>query len=103
MRVSHSSPFVHAAPVASCTVRRMTTTYPLTPEDREIQERARTFVDEQLIPWEQHAEEHGGTIPDEAREQHHVAAIDLGFYAMNLPEDLGGTGYTTLQQVLVSE
>jgi acyl-CoA dehydrogenase len=81
----------------------MTATYPFTSEDREIQQRARTFVDEQLIPWEQHAEEHGGSIPDEAREQHHVAAIDLGFYAMNLPEDLGGTGYTTLQQVLVSE
>ena len=94
---------VHAASVTSCTVPRMTTTYPLTPEDRDIQQRARAFVDEQLIPWEHHAEEHGGTIPDEAREQHHAAAIDLGFYAMNLPEDLGGTGYTTLQQVLVSE
>jgi acyl-CoA dehydrogenase len=81
----------------------MTTTYPLTDEDREIQQRARTFVDEQLIPWEQHAEEHGGHIPEDVREQHHAAAIDLGFYAMNLPKELGGTAYTTLQQVLVSE
>jgi alkylation response protein AidB-like acyl-CoA dehydrogenase len=81
----------------------MTTTYPLPPEDRDIQQRARTFVDEELIPWEQLAEEHGGQIPDEAHERHHAMAIDLGFYAMNLPKHLGGTGYTTVQQVLVSE
>ena len=39
------------------------TTYPLTDEDREIQDRTRRFVDEDLIPWEQHAEEHGGADP----------------------------------------
>ena len=33
-------------------------TYPMTPEDAEIQRRARAFVDEELIPWEQRAEEH---------------------------------------------
>ena len=78
-------------------------TYPMAPEDREIQERARRFVDEELIPWEQHAEEHGGRIPDDVRERHHRLAIDLGLYAMNMPTDLGGGGFTTFQQVLVSE
>ena len=39
------------------------TTYPLTAEDREIQDRTRRFVEEDLIPWEQHAEEHDGAIP----------------------------------------
>jgi acyl-CoA dehydrogenase len=78
-------------------------TYPMSPEDEEIQQRARTFVDEELIPWEQHAEEHAGQIPDEAREKHHRMAIDLGLYAMNMPKELGGTGMTVLQQVLVSE
>ena len=39
------------------------TTYPLSDTDREIQERTRRFVDEDLIPWELHAEEHGGKIP----------------------------------------
>lgn len=38
-------------------------TYPMTDEDRDIQERARRFADEELIPWEVHAEEHGGRIP----------------------------------------
>jgi alkylation response protein AidB-like acyl-CoA dehydrogenase len=79
------------------------TTYPLSPEDRAIQDRARRFVDEELIPWEQHAEEHGGAIPVEDKQRHHDLVIELGFSGMNLPKELGGGGYTTLQQVLVSE
>ncbi len=78
-------------------------TYPMTEEDRGIQETARRFVDEELIPWENHAEEHGGRIPDEARERHHRSAIDLGLFAMNMPKELGGGGFTMFQQVLVSE
>ena len=78
-------------------------TYPMTDEDRDIQERARRFVDEELIPWEVHAEEHGGRIPQEARERHRRMAIELGLFAMNMPKELGGGGLTMLQQVLVSE
>src|SRR5512134_2761299 len=78
-------------------------TYPMTEEDRRIQETAGRFVDEELIPWENHAEEHGGRIPDEARERHHRSAIDLGLFAMNMPKELGGGGFTMFQQVLVSE
>ena len=37
------------------------------------------------------------------REAHHRKAIDLGLFAMNMPVELGGTGMTMLQQVLVSE
>jgi alkylation response protein AidB-like acyl-CoA dehydrogenase len=79
------------------------TTYRLSDADRQIQERARRFVDEELIPWEQHAEEHDGRIPEEEREKHVRTAKELGLFAMNMPRDLGGTGMTTLQQVLVSE
>jgi alkylation response protein AidB-like acyl-CoA dehydrogenase len=75
----------------------------MTDEDREIQERARRFVDEELIPHEVEAEMNGGRLPDEVREKHHRMAIDLGLYAMNMPKELGGGGMTTLQQVLVSE
>jgi alkylation response protein AidB-like acyl-CoA dehydrogenase len=78
-------------------------TYPMSEEDRRIQDAARRFVDEDLVPWETHAEEHGGQIPDEVREAHHRRAIELGLYAMNMPTELGGTGLTTFQQVLVSE
>jgi acyl-CoA dehydrogenase len=78
-------------------------TYPLADEDRAIRDRARVFVDDQLIPWEQHAEEHEGRIPDDVGDEHRKMAIDLGFSGMNLPTELGGGGYTMLQQVLVSE
>jgi alkylation response protein AidB-like acyl-CoA dehydrogenase len=78
-------------------------TYPLSDADRAIQDRARAFVDDELIPWEQHAEEHEGRIPDEDVIRHHELAIELGFYGMNLPKELGGGGYTVLQQTLVSE
>ncbi|MEX1263038.1 MAG: acyl-CoA dehydrogenase family protein [Actinomycetota bacterium] len=79
------------------------TTYPLSDEDRAIQERTRHFVDEDLIPWEERAEANQGQIPDDVRNQHHDKAIELGLFAMNMPTELGGTGLTTLQQVLVSE
>ena len=75
----------------------------LSEEDVEIQRRARRFVEDELIPWEVHAEEHDGRIPDDVRAGHHRRAIELGLYAMNMPEDLGGGGFSTFQQVLVSE
>jgi alkylation response protein AidB-like acyl-CoA dehydrogenase len=79
------------------------TTYPLSDQDRDIQARARRLVDEDLIGWEQHAEEHDGRIPEEEHHRHEERARELGLSAMNLPTDLGGGGFTMLQQVLVSE
>src|SRR5947209_15465256 len=79
------------------------TSYPMSDEDREIQERARRFVDEELIPWEVHAEMHEGGIPDDVRRRHHDLAVELGLFAMNMPRSLGGTEMTMLQQTLVSE
>ena len=79
------------------------TTYPLSDEDREVQERTRRFVDEDLIPWEQHAEEHDGKIPSDVRKAQKQKARDLGLSAMNLPTELGGGGFSMLRQVLVSE
>jgi acyl-CoA dehydrogenase len=71
--------------------------------DRQIQERARRFVDDELIPHEVEAEMHGGRLPDDVREKHHRMAIDLGLWAMNMPRELGGGGLSMFQQVLVSE
>jgi alkylation response protein AidB-like acyl-CoA dehydrogenase len=75
----------------------------LSSDDLDLRERARRFVDEELVPWELHAEEHGGRIPDDVREGHRQTAKELGLFAMNMPRELGGGGFTTLQQVLVSE
>jgi acyl-CoA dehydrogenase len=71
--------------------------------DRKIQERARRFVDDELIPWEVHAEEHEGHIPEDVRKGQRRQARELGLASMNMPKELGGGGFTMLQQVLVSE
>jgi acyl-CoA dehydrogenase len=77
-------------------------TYPMTSEDRDIQDRARAFVDE-LIPHEVHAELHGGELPDGVEEAAERRAEEIGFGAINMPKELGGGGFTTFQQVLVQE
>ena len=71
--------------------------------DREIQERARRFVDEELIPLEVETELSGGKLSEDVREKHHHMAIELGLWAMNMPKELGGGGLSMFQQVLVSE
>src|SRR3989304_8207233 len=78
-------------------------TYPRSSEDRRIQGTGRRFVDEELIPHEGEAEVNGGRIPDEVRERHRRLAMELGLSSMNMPKELGGGGFSMLQQVLVSE
>jgi acyl-CoA dehydrogenase len=77
--------------------------YPMSDDDRRIQETARGFVDEELIPLEVEAEMHEGVIPDEVRRRHRDRAKELGLQSMNMPKELGGGGLSTFQQVLVSE
>jgi alkylation response protein AidB-like acyl-CoA dehydrogenase len=74
----------------------------LSEADRDVQAAARAFVDE-LIPWEVEAEEHGGELPAHAVKQQRERVRELGFQAVNMPRELGGGGFTMLQQVLVSE
>jgi acyl-CoA dehydrogenase len=76
--------------------------YPLTDEDRAIQEAARTLADE-LIPFEVEAEMNDGELPPEVIEKHEQRVRDLGLIAINMPKELGGGGFTTFQQVLVEE
>jgi len=78
-------------------------TYLMSSEDRRIKEAARGFVEEELIPWEQHAEEHGGEVPKEVAHRWRDSAMRLGLFSMNMPRELGGSGMTTFQQTLVSE
>ena len=76
--------------------------YGLTPADLDLQRRARELTDE-LIGFERTAEEHDGRLPDEVAKSHHERAIELGLYATNMPESVGGPGCSSLQQVLVQE
>ena len=68
--------------------------YGLTPEDLELQARARGFADE-LIPHEQYAEEHGGELPDGRRAPARgPGRSSSGLTATNIPIELGGRGCT---------
>jgi len=81
----------------------MTLSRNLTPEEADVQQRVRQFVDEVLIPLEVTAELAGGPLP--AAEVAHVRAKALelrvagGMYA---PE-FGGQGWTTTQWYLAEE
>jgi acyl-CoA dehydrogenase len=77
--------------------------YPLTDEDRELQERARRLVDEELIPCEVEAEMNGGDLPADVIERHKRRVRELGLAAINMPRSLGGAGLTMFQQALVQE
>ena len=76
--------------------------YGLSDEDLRIQARAATFAEE-LIPLETEAELSGGDLPKEVTAGHAARARELGLCATNMPRELGGLGYTALQQVLVQE
>lgn len=76
--------------------------YGLTEDDLRIRDTARGFADS-LIPYEVEAELAGGILPKGMTSQFKSRAIELGLYATNMPESVGGRGYTALQQVLVQE
>jgi acyl-CoA dehydrogenase len=71
--------------------------------DLAIQERARAFVDEELIPYEVQAELADGELLPDVLERHERRARELGFGAINMPKELGGDGLTMFQQALVQE
>ncbi|MDP9135394.1 MAG: acyl-CoA dehydrogenase [Actinomycetota bacterium] len=82
---------------------------PLTPipdlDERALalQGRARTFVDEVLIPLEQEAERRGGVLPDEAIAEVRAAGIAAGLNGgLHAPEH-GGQGWTMTEWALVEE
>jgi acyl-CoA dehydrogenase len=81
----------------------MTATPQLATEPDAVAERARRFVDEQLIPREQAAERAGGRLP-----QAEVAAIRTAALEAGLPGGLhavehGGQGWSHVAWVLVEE
>lgn len=71
--------------------------------DLDLQQRARGFVDDELIPHEVEAELNGGHLPADVLDRQHRRADALGLLGISVPAEHGGPGYTTLQQALVSE
>ena len=69
----------------------------LTSEQRMLADSAQAFVSEELLPLEVEVERNGEVSPEQG-EQIKRKAIEMGFYAANLPESVGGGGldYTSL-------
>jgi acyl-CoA dehydrogenase len=77
---------------------------PAPPSERErlLQQTARDFVDE-LIPWEVEAEMNQGELPDDVMRKHQQRAADLGLISINMPQSMGGPGYSVMEQTLIQE
>jgi alkylation response protein AidB-like acyl-CoA dehydrogenase len=77
--------------------------FQLPPEAAAWRDRARHFADQELRPFEIHAEMNEGRIPPEDRAAHERAAIAMGLPLMDVPESLGGLALPVLTQVAVTE
>jgi acyl-CoA dehydrogenase len=74
----------------------------LSERERRLQQTTRDFVDE-LIPWEAEAEMNQGDLPTEVARRHGGRAVELGLISINMPESMGGPGYTMMEQTLIQE
>lgn len=63
----------------------------------------RPFIEKELIPWEMHAEENDGKLPDGVKEKHIAMARDLGLWMPLIAKEHGGAGLTTSEVVAVQE
>jgi acyl-CoA dehydrogenase len=75
----------------------------LTEAQRELRDRAAAFVDEVLIPLEVPSELAGGDLPKAERRRVAQEAVKRRLHAGNHPVELGGQGWSDLEQVLVQE
>jgi acyl-CoA dehydrogenase len=75
----------------------------LTPEQVDLRDRARRFVEDVLIPNEELAERSGGKIPDELKQRIKSESIDARLSGgLHAPEH-GGQGWTKTEWFLVEE
>ena len=71
-------------------------------EYRLLKQIVRRFVDEELIPLEDEVEARND-VPPEQLAALKKKAQDLGLYALNMPQEVGGGGLSTLAMCLVEE
>jgi acyl-CoA dehydrogenase len=75
----------------------------LSPEQLELQARARMFVRDVLQPLEVEFERAGGRVPSDWGTPIRRAAIEARLQGGSLPRGVGGQGWTALEQVIVHE
>jgi acyl-CoA dehydrogenase len=63
---------------------------------------AKEFTENELIPYEEIAEENDG-VPDDIRDMIRKKANSAGLFALSVPEEYGGGGLGTLGHVLIIE
>src|SRR5437588_1278968 len=87
----------------SSAVVQSTPGHELTPEQLELRQRARAFVDAVLIPLELEAEERGGRLPEATVETIKREAIAARLNGGRFAPEHGGQGWTMLEWFLVNE
>ena len=71
--------------------------YQLTEEQTMLVDALRAFLEEEIYPYEAEADR-AGEVPEDLGRKIKARAIEMGFFAANLPESVGGGGldYTTM-------
>lgn len=71
---------------------------------QQWQQKISSFVEDELIPWEEYAEAHNGELPDEIWARHNSIACDeLGLSRMDAPRTHGGLELNMEEQVAIWE
>jgi alkylation response protein AidB-like acyl-CoA dehydrogenase len=77
--------------------------FELTPAQAELRERARNFVETELMPLEEEAERLHGRLPQETIDRIKAAAIDARLNGGLHSPEYGGQGWTRMEWALVEE
>ena len=72
----------------------------LTDEQEMVVNTVRTFVENEIYPLENEVEK-TGLVPDEIGQEIKNKVLELGFFAPNMPVDLGGGGLDNLSFALL--
>jgi acyl-CoA dehydrogenase len=75
----------------------------LTPAQLDLRARARAYVVDVLQPLEIEFERVGGRLPAAKRDELKRAAIEARLHGGSFPREVGGQGWTVLEQVIVHE
>lgn len=76
--------------------------FTIPPDLVDFRTSVRRFVETELMPWEDHVEEHDA-LPEDVEKSLRKKAVALGLNAVGMPEEVGGGGMGTLAEVLLSE
>ena len=74
--------------------------YQLTEEQRMLVDSLSTFIGQELLPYEDETDK-AGEVPPELGERIKSKAIEMGFFAANMPETVGGGGLDCVSLALM--